>query len=179
MSCDLTKGRLKACKSSIGGLAAVYWINYIADAFTYAAQEVTAINVAVTEVFKYDLRNDENQLVENVVSDRNTGTTVNTQTLTIALQKLDKDTSNEVKLLAYGNPIAVVKDKNGNHRVAGIENGLDLTASNIGSGGAAGDFNGYNLTLTGLENEPAPFLNSATVTALEALVSATNIDPEA
>jgi hypothetical protein len=175
MACLINSGRKIPCKDTLGGLVAAYFINFVENSFTVAAGEATAIDVAVTEVFKYELRNDGNNFSESEVSDPNTGTTTNTQTLTLALPKLDKDTALQVDLLAKGRPVIVVKDRNGNHQVAGITEGCDLTGSDLNSGGGKSDFNGYNLTFTAVEGSTAPFLDESTVTALEALVSATNI----
>ena len=55
MACDLTVGRDRVCKNSLGGNAALYLFNYIEDPFTIAAGEATAINAVLTEVFKYEL----------------------------------------------------------------------------------------------------------------------------
>lgn len=177
MACDITQGRLEPCKNSLGGLKNAYFINYVANAFTVSGGEVTAIDGAVTEVFQYALRADENNLEEAAVSDKNTGTTVVTQTTTLALKKLDKDSSNEVKLMAQGRPYIILQDRNDNYMLVGASEGNDITGSSVTTGGARADFNGYNLTFTAEENCLAPFLDSATVTALLALVSATNIDP--
>src|SRR5690606_31827059 len=111
-----------------------------------------------------------NIFTQAVVYDKNTGTTVNTQSLTLALKKLEKETSLQVDLMAKGRPIVVVEDYNGNMQNAGLTDGLDLTGSDINSGGAKTDFNGYNLTFTGMEGSTAPFLDADTKTALLALV---------
>lgn len=174
--CLITSGRnIPACKDSIGGLKNAFLINFVEDSFTVTDGEATAINVNITEVFKYGLRNDGNNFSESVVSDKNTGTTTNTQTLTLALPKLDKDTAFQIDLMSKGRPVIVVQDKNDNYKVVGISEGCDLTGSGLDSGGARSDFNGANLTFTAIESAVAPFLDSATITALEALISETNI----
>ena len=176
MSSLINSGRKVPCKDTLGGLKAAYFINYIEDAFTITpGSGATAINVAITEVFKYELRNDGNIFSEAVVSDKNTGTRTNTQTLTLALPKLDKDTALQVDLLAKGRPIIVVQDLNGNYKVAGHSDGCDLSGSDLNSGGARADFNGYNLTFTAIEGKTAPFLDTDTINALLALVSTENI----
>lgn len=174
-ACALTTGRTAPCKDSVGGIKKALFLDYVEDAFTVAAGQATAINIAVTEVFEYDLRPDNNTFSESVVSDRNTGTTVNTQTAEIRLIKQDHATSNEIKLMAHGRPIIVLVGYDGSYRVMGHGEGADLTGSNIQSGGAKGDFNGYDLTFTATETELAPYLDEATVTAIEALVSVTSI----
>ena len=127
--------------------------------------------------FKYDLRADGNTFGQATVSDKNAGTTVTTQTITLALKKLDKDSSLQVDLMAKGRPIVVIQDRNDNYLLAGLSEGCDLTGSDINSGGARADFNGYNLTFEAQEGSLAPFLDAATITALQTLVSASIINP--
>lgn len=177
MSCNLTSGRTEPCKYAIGGIKKAIFIDYVENAFTVVAGEGTAINVAVTEVFEYDLRADNNTFVESIVSDKNTGTTINTQTSEIRLKKQTAASAKEVKLMAHGTPLIVLVGYDGSYKVMGISEGCDLTGSNIQSGGVKNDFNGYDLTFTATETELAPYLDAATVTALEALVSATVIAP--
>jgi len=169
MICDITQGRDKVCKDGLGGNKELYLFNFIENPFTILAGECTAINAGITEVFKYELEGDGNTLVENMVSDRNTGTTVNTQTLTVILKKIDAATSAELNLLAYSYPMAVIKDRNGNYNAVGIDDGIDFTIDSA-TGGAKTDLNGY--TLTGLSTTGAlsPKLDSATITAFLDLV---------
>lgn len=156
----------------------MYTLDYVEDAFTIAAGVATGINVAVTEVFEFPLRSDQNNnFTQNVVSSRDNGSIVNTETLNARLKKLDAATSQEVTIMAKGRPIIVAVDRAGNHHVMGVEEGMDLSNSNIQSGSAREDFAGYDLTFTSKEGEIAPILDAATVTALEALVSATVINP--
>ena len=169
MSCDITAGRLKGCKDAIAGMSKVYLFNFVENPFTVLNGVATAINPLLTEVFQYDLIGDGNNLVESMVSDRNTGTSLNTQTLTLALHKLSKDDSYQFNLLAYGYPQAVIKDRQGNYMVMGITEGIDFTISPT-TGGAKADFNGYNLTGVAMESALAPFLDAATITAFLALV---------
>lgn len=175
MACNLTSGRTEPCKDSVGGIKKAIFLDYVEDAFTVSSGQATAINAEVTEVFEYELRSDNNTFSESLVSDKNTGTTVNTQTAEVRLKKQDYQSSNEVKLMASGRPIIVLIGYDGSYKVMGRDEGCDLTGSNIQSGGAKTDFNGYDLTFTAMETELAPYLDAATIAALEALVSNTNI----
>ncbi len=178
MPCDLTTGRTEPCKDSIGGVKNAFFIDYVENSFTVSNSQGTGIAVGVTEAFKYELRSDtNNDATESMVTNKDTGTSVNTQTVNLRLKKQDAATSNEIKLMAYARPIIVVQDRNDVYKVYGMSEGMDLTGSNIQSGSAKADFNGYDLTFTSAEGDMAPILDSATVTALIALVSATNIDP--
>ena len=180
MSCLVGKGRIEPCKTSLGGLKNAFFANFAeADgAFTVVGKEVTALGLGLTTVYKYDLLADGNTLEEVTVADRNTGTRVNTQTLVLALKKQDLNTAIEIDAIAASRPVVVVQDRNDNYKVLGITEGMNLTSGSAASGGAKADFNGYNLTLVAEENATAPFLDSATVTALIALVDATPIDPD-
>lgn len=179
MSCSITKGRTEPCKNTLGGLKAVYLANFDeADgAFTVTDSQVTAIDAGLTTVYKFDLSAEANTFDQAIVGSRENGTRVNTQTLTVALKKQDVLTHAEINKLIAGRPVAIVRDNNDNYHVVGITEGMETTGSTIGTGGAKGDFNGYNLTLSAQENEIAPLLDSATITALEAIVDATPIEP--
>lgn len=176
MACVLTSGRTEPCRDAVGGLKAVYFADFLEDAFTIAAGEVTAIDAGLTEVFKYELLADGNTLVETFTADQNNGTSIYEQVLTLALKKQDKDTANELALIVKARPLVVVQFRDGTYKAVGVSDGTVATGD-IQSGGAKADFNGYNLTLTATEVLPAPTLDSATVTALLAIVSATNINP--
>ena len=166
MSCDITAGRLEPCKHSVGGLKAVYFVNYdaaIAADATVVADQITAFDSAIT-LYKYDLKGANNSFDETNENSRDNGTSFWTQTGTLVLKKQDLATQSELKLLAYGRPLVVVefyaKDANDANifRMAGFENGCEVTV-NTASGAAMGDLNGYNITFTGTEREPANFID--------------------
>ena len=169
MACDITAGRLKQCKQSLGGLGKLYLFNFLEDAFTVVAGVATAINPLLTTVFEYELEGDGNNVSEALVPDRNSGTTVNTQTSTIVLKKVDATTSAQLNLLAYGFPIAVVKDRNGVYHLLGQDDGIDFSVTQS-TGGAKAELNGYTLTGVSTTGSLSPKLDSATVTAFLALL---------
>jgi len=170
MACDITNGRVKQCKSQLGGIGSIYFFPYIADPFTLVGGQATAINAALTSIFEYEIEGDLNTLVESLVSDRNTGTTVNTQTLTVSLKAIDYAAGVQLNLLAKGYPMAVIKDRNGVFHAIGIQDGIDFTVEE-NTGGAKSDFNGYTLTGVATTSELSPKLDSATQTAFLAAVA--------
>ena len=99
MACDITAGRIKGCKDAIAGMSKVYFFNFVENPFTVANGIATAINPLLTECFEYDLVGDGNTYVESMVGDRNTGTSPNTQTLTLALHKITKEDNVQFNLL--------------------------------------------------------------------------------
>ena len=169
MACDLTAGRLRACKQNIGGLGKLYLFNFTENPFTVVDGVATAINPLLTEAFEYEIEGDGNNVSESFVSDRNTGTSLNTQTMTIMLKTIDATTSAQLNLLTYGFPMAVVKDRNGIFHAIGIDDGIDFTVVQS-TGGAKGEMNGYTLTGVSTTGALSPKLDSATATAFEALV---------
>lgn len=169
MACDITAGRLRACKDGIGGVGELYLFNFLENPFTVANGVATAVNPLLLDVFKFELEGDGNTLVQDMVSDRNTGTRVNTQTLTVMLKKIDAITSANMNLLAAGFPMAVVKDRNGIYHAVGIDDGIDFTIQEA-TGGAKTDMNGYTLTGVATTGSLAPKLDASTVTAFLALV---------
>lgn len=174
MACDITAGRAKVCKDGLGGTSVLYLWNEIANPFTVAAGVCTAVSVSLTTVYAFPLEGDGGSLVQSLVSDRNTGSSVCTQTITAALKKSDAATSANLSLLAYGFPSAVIKDRNGIYHAVSINkdgstDGIDFTIEE-NTGGAKTDMNGYTLTGVATTNTLAPKLDSATTTAFLALV---------
>jgi hypothetical protein len=167
MSCDLGNGRLEPCKDALGGLDAVYFINF-GDLATvaYDAVNTDVIDTAdVTSLYKFELKG-TNSFEQVVNSSRENGTTFVEQTLSIQLKKKDATTLKIVKLLAYGRPHVVVRNRNNQFFLAGLNRGMELTTANLSEGVAMGDFNGSTLTLVGMEALPANLIDVVSETAL-------------
>ncbi len=169
MACALTSGRVKQCKQSLGGNSRLYLFDYIDDPFTHASGVATAKNAGLTDSYEYELEGDGNTLVESFVSDRQTGTSVNTQTITVVLKKISAADVAELDLLTYSFAQAVVKDRNGIYHAIGINDGIDWSVEST-TGGAKGDLNGFTLTGVATTGELSPKLDSATTTAFLATV---------
>jgi hypothetical protein len=163
MACDnLSLGRLKPCKDSVGGLKAVYFINYgDINAIEYDVTDTDVIDSIGTAVsaYKYDVHF-MSSLTQNVQASLENGTVAFEQTLELSLPKLSKEDHKEIKLLAHGSPHVIVEDQNGSFFLAGAVNGMDVSAGTIVTGTAMGDMSGYTLTLSGMERTPANFLVS-------------------
>jgi hypothetical protein len=170
MSCQLANGRLEVCKDAVGGIDAVYFINYADYAFptdvTYVATTDTIDTVAnVASLYKYELKG-TNSFEQVYNSSRENGTTFAEQTLTITLKKQDAATHKSVKLLAYGRPHVVIKNRNNQFFLAGLEHGMELTTANASNGTAMGDLNGYTLTFVGQEKIYANLLDCSSEATL-------------
>ena len=157
MACDITRGRLIDCKDTIGGLKAIYicknYNNNISAVATVNATELTSAGFATwsgasggaTTVFKYDLVPNLSSMTVNVNSDNANGTTFFEQTLSITLQKIDHDMTNELRLMAYSRAQVFVQDSNDNVFLLGIDGGCYVTGGTVVTGTAKGDMNGYTI----------------------------------
>lgn len=160
MACDITLGRLEPCKNNVGGLTAVYFINY-GDlvGVTYDSTNTDAI-LSVTgspTAYKYDLKG-TNSFDQTITSSRENGTTFFDQSLKLQLKDLTPAMHKQVKLLSYGRPLVIVEDNNTNFFLAGLEHGMEVTGGTIVTGTAMGDLSGYTLELKGMEKLPANFI---------------------
>lgn len=182
MSCDIANGRLEACKDSISGLLNIYFINYgdmNTEDVTYGtganSDVITAVAPATTiNLFKYELKG-ANGFEQTIQTSRENGTTFFEQVLTVQLKKQDIATHKNVKLLAYGRPRIVVETRTHDFFLAGLDQGMDVTAGTVSSGTQMGDFNGYNLTFTGMEISPANFIDCNTESELATLFDGATI----
>lgn len=171
MACsDITQGIGKQCKEGIGGVQKLYLFNHLEEAFTITGIEATAINPLLTVAYEFDVIGDGNILEQSHVGDRNTFTSVNTQTLTALLGVMDATKHATLQFLVEGYPMGVVRDRNGLFHAIGLDDGIDFT-NVANTGGAKTDFNGYTLTGVSTTRTLAPLLDSATQTAFLALVA--------
>lgn len=160
MACALSLGRIEPCKDVVGGIQAVYFLNYQNLTVTYDATNTDAIDTLGSGLtaYKYELKG-TSSFEQAITSSRDNGTTFFDQTLNLTLHKLSKQSHKEIKLMAYGRPIVIVEDRNGNFFVAGLEHGCEVTGGTIVTGAAMGDMSGYTLVLNGQEQVPANFLD--------------------
>jgi len=181
MSCDITAGRIEQCKDSVSGLKAIYVINYDklnsdAVAYSVVAGEEDVIDTWVPidtatamNLYKFELKSTTNSFTTAIESSRDNGTTFFSQTLVAALKRQDAVTTKNVKLLAYGRPRIVVRTMTDQFFLMGLDQGADVSAGEISSGAALGDFNGYSLTFLAQEEMPANFIDCSDETTLAAV----------
>ena len=178
MACTfITNGRPLDCKDSVGGLKAVYFVQFDETSdvgFVKGGSDTcTAITTAGT-AYKYELKGNSN-LEQTINSSRENGTTFYEQVLNLTLPKISQTTSVAIKLLSASNPQVIVEDYNNDLYLIGKENGTDVTGGTIVTGSAMGDMSGYTLTLTGMEQAPAYLVSPTTQTATQWTFSSGNI----
>ena len=175
MPCDISLGRAVQCKDSLGGLKAVYFINWgDAGVVTYsgtAGQEDVIIALAGDAVgYKYELKG-TSTFEQTVTSSRDNGTTFVDQKLSLDIKKLTIADHKQLKLLAYGRPQIIVEDNNGNFFMAGLTKGMDLVTATVSTGAAMGDSSSYKMEFQGMEKLPANFIIPTAGTLTTAIVA--------
>lgn len=168
MSCNISLGRLEGCKDQVGGLNAIYFLNFDDATFAVDADGLATVNETTPSAYKYDLRG-TSTFEQSLTSSRENGTTIVEQTLTVSLKKQDSTTHKEVKLLAYGRPKILIEDNNGNVFVMGHEYGAEMNAT-TSTGAAMGDKNGYELTFVATEKFLAP-ITTETISSTYSVVA--------
>lgn len=180
MSCDISNGLVEACKTQMGGLDAIYIINFgdyaVPADITYDNTYTDMINDinGVSNVYKFELKG-ANSFEQTITSSRDNGTTFVEQTLTVNIKGQSALKHKIVKLLSYGRPHVIVKNRNNQFYLAGLERGMDLTTGVIANGTAAGDMSGYTLTFVGQESIAANLLNCSTEAGLITVLSSATI----
>ena len=178
MACNITRGRLIDCKDAIGGLKAIYiaksYSNNVSAVATINTTEMTTAGFATwsccggtVEVFKYDLVPNLSSMTVNIQSDNANGTTFFNQTLSVTLQKIDHDMTNELRLMAYSRSQIFVQDENDNVFLLGIDGGCYVTGGTVITGAAKGDLTGYTIEW-GAEEKNALIQIPAGVSAADA-----------
>ena len=112
MSCDLTKGRKEPCKDVVGGIKAVYFIDYGDTTVAYDVTNTDVVDdLGTVTAYKYEIKGNSS-FEQTITSSRENGTTFFEQTLNLTLKKLSLEDNKELKLLSYGRPHVVVHDYN-------------------------------------------------------------------
>ena len=169
MPCALSSGYALDCKDSSGGITEVYFIEKAnVSSVATASGVVTGLTKASGKRFwKYELPKETGNFTNNPQVSTENGTLFFEQGLTIVINKLSAAVNTELKLLAQNVLIAVVKDNNNKFWMLGKERGVDMAASESGSGTAFGDRSGYTLNFTGKEPDQLYEVNSSVAAALE------------
>jgi len=169
MACNLTLGRKVDCKDSIGGLKMIYilpnFCSNIEESATIADLEMTDADFADWDTYgdptsskqtllQYDLRPDVSSMTVNFTSDPATGTTFFNQTLSITLQKINHDSTNQLRLATYNRSQIFVRDSMDNIFLLGMNGGVNVTGGTMVTGAAKGDLSGYTLEFSADEKLP-------------------------
>jgi len=169
MACEsLNHGYADDCQNNVGGIKAIYFLNYgvvkTQPSANYGSADLTdqlnslTLTPAASTLYKYELKG-ANSFEQTITSSRENGTTFVEQNLTFTTKGLTAQQTKQMKLLAWGRPTVIVQSFSNKFFLAGLENGLDVVTTTISNGTAMGDLVGYTVTMKGEEILPANHLN--------------------
>lgn len=167
MSCAVSSAYGLGCKGGVSGIQSLYIFSAPITGITYSgastdAQIITDI-AGSGSLVEFELYRGGSNFTENMAADPATGTVVYTQTITALFRDFTSQLRNQFSLLAKSGTIqAIVKTNKNEFLLFGADfNGGDATAINLASGTAYTDRQGYDVTLTFLQANPANFINVA------------------
>ena len=161
MACDITSGFTLDCNDSNGGIDKIFIANGPVESITEASGTISAITVggsALTpsDFFAFEVPRQTSSFTETINVSNENGTVFYDQALTMILNKMEAAKRDQILLLSQNNEMVVVfKDNNSKYFSVGIQRGAYMTAGTSVSGTAYGDRNGYELTFSGMEEQPA------------------------
>jgi hypothetical protein len=168
-ACAIQAGYTIDCRESIGGLQAVF-IAEFGNITTIA--EVSGLVTGITKAtgkrfYKFEVPRATANATSNGTGSEENGSFFYTHQVVLPINKRDSTTANVIRTLAKNKLIVVTLDMDGNYRMYGKGNGLFVATVDSGSGTAAGDRQGYNITLTGIEKDEMLQVSSSVGAALE------------
>ena len=161
MSCNITAGFTLDCNDSNGGIEKIFIANGPVESITETSGTITAITVggsALTpsDFFEFEVPRQTSSFTETINVSNENGTVFYDQALTMVFNKMEAAKRDQILLLSQNNEMVVVfKDNNGKYFSVGIERGAYMTAGTSVSGVAYGDRSGYELTVSGMEEQPS------------------------
>jgi len=163
MPCYISSGLALGCSDGIGGIKKIYIVGGASSAgevtgVTYnASGAITgATSTTGTTIYGFELKRNTSSLSQNVTKSFENGTIYFEQVLTAVFFKYDQDKRNQVKILSQNDQIQIIAiDQNDVQYYLGEVNGMYLSGGSAATGTALGDRNGFELTFTGQEEEPA------------------------
>lgn len=172
-TCDITSGFTLGCRDNSGGLKNLYILSGSVDAVTGAADGLISDLSGSGSFFKFELFRQTSDFTEAISSTPENGTVFYDQTVNATFFKLQSATRNQVRVLAKNPDLKIIVETNngsvdgvGTFFYIGQENGAQLLSGTAQTGTAFGDLNGYSLTFTGQEPEPASELSGSNLTGV-------------
>ncbi len=167
-TCDITSGFELGCRDNTGGIKNLYILSGSIDSITDASEGLISEISGAGEFFQYELFRQTSDFTEAISSTPENGTVFYEQTANAVFFKMQSSTRNQVRVLAKNPNLKIIVETNngsqdnvGRYWLLGEENGVQLLTGTGATGTAFGDLNGYNLTFTGQEPEPASELSGS------------------
>jgi len=172
MACDITSGFTLGCRDNTGGLKNIYILSGSIDSTSGTTGLIDTIT-GDGVLYKFELTRQTGDFTEAINANIENGTIFYEQTVNAPFHKIQSSTRNQVRVLAKNPDIKMVVETNngsedgvGTFFLLGQTRGLSLSGGQGQTGTAFGDLNGYTLTFTGQEPEPASELSGSNLTGV-------------
>ena len=173
MSCDITSGFTLGCRDNTGGIKNLYILSGSITSVTDASEGLIGSISGSGEFFQYELFRQTSDFSEAINATPENGTVFYEQTVNAVFFKLQSSTRNQIRVLAKNPDLKIIVETNngsedgvGKYWLLGEQNGVQLLSGTGATGTAFGDLNGYSLTFTGQEPEPASEISGSLADAL-------------
>lgn len=161
-TCDITSGFTLGCRDNTGGIKNLYILSGSISSVGDASEGLINGITGSGEFFKFELFRQTSDFSEAISATPENGTVFYEQSVNAVFFKLQSSTRNQIRVLAKNPDLKIIVETNngsedgvGKYWLLGEENGVQLLSGTGATGTAFGDLNGYNLTFTGQESEPA------------------------
>lgn len=172
-TCDITSGFTLGCRDNTGGISNIYILSGSISSVTDVSEGLIQTISGSGEFFKFELFRQTSDFSEAITSTPENGTVFYEQTVNAVFFKLQSATRNQVKVLAQNPNLKVIVETNngtvdgvGRYWLLGEDRGMQLLSGTGATGTAFGDLNGYTLTFTGQEPNPASEISGSLAGAL-------------
>jgi len=175
-TCDITSGFTLGCRDNSGGIKNLYILSGSITSVTDASEGLISGITGSGEFFQYELFRQTSDFSEAISATPENGTVFYEQSVQAVFFKLQSSTRNQVRVLAKNPDLKIIVETNngsqdgvGRYWLLGEENGVQLLSGTGATGTAFGDLNGYSLTFTGQEPEPASEISGSLSDALSGI----------
>jgi len=175
-TCDITSGFTLGCRDNVGGITNLYILSGSITSVTDASEGLISTISGSGEFFKFELFRQTSDFTEGITATPENGTVFYEQTVNAVFFKLQSSTRNQVKVLAQNPDLKIIVETNngsvdgvGRYWLLGEDRGMQLLSGTGATGTAFGDLNGYTLTFTGQEPNPASEISGSLAGALSGI----------
>ena len=166
-TCDIVSGFTLGCRDNTGGLKNIYILSGSIGSTSGTEGLISVISGSGT-FYKFELTRQTGDFTETINASLENGTIFYEQTVNAPFHKLQSSTRNQIRTLAKNPDISMIVETNNSEGgtvffLLGESRGLSLSGGQAQTGTAFGDLQGYTLTFTGQEPEPASALSGSSL----------------
>ena len=166
-TCDIVSGFTLGCRDNTGGLKNIYILSGSIGS-TSGTEGLISVISGSGIFYKFELTRQTGDFTETINASLENGTIFYEQTVNAPFHKLQSSTRNQIRTLAKNPDISMIVETNNSEGgtvffLLGESRGLSLSGGQAQTGTAFGDLQGYTLTFTGQEPEPASALSGSSL----------------